>query len=78
MLKEHNRTESPNAGWTMSAISGLLGVALEKPGHYSLGEDFREARAGDIHRAVRLGYITAALGLMVALILLPARHALVG
>ena len=78
MLEEHNRTESPNAGWTMSAMSGLLGVALEKPGHYSLGEDFREARAGDIHRAVRLGYITAALGLMVALSLLPARHALVG
>ncbi len=78
MFKEHNRTESPNAGWTMSAMSGLLGVALEKPGHYSLGEDFREARAGDIHRAVRLGYVTAALGLVVALSLLPARHALVG
>ena len=78
MLREHHRTESPNAGWTMSAMSGLLGVALEKPGHYSLGEDLREALAGDIHRAVRLGYVTAALGLMAALSFLLARHALVG
>ena len=78
MYREHARTESPNAGWTISAMSGLLGVALEKPGHYCLGEDFPETRASDIHRAVRLAYVTAALGLIVILSLLPARHALAG
>ena len=76
MRREHGRTESPNAGWTMSAMSGLLGVVLEKPGHYRLGEGFREARAEDIHRAVRVGYVTAALGLIVAMSVLLARHAL--
>ena len=76
MRREHGRTESPNSGWTMSAMSGLLGVALEKAGHYRLGEDFREARADDIHRAVRVGYVTAALGLIVAMSLLLMRHAL--
>jgi adenosylcobinamide-phosphate synthase len=34
----HGRTASPNAGWPMSAMAGLLGVRLEKPGHYILGE----------------------------------------
>ena len=38
-LRRHRgRTESPNAGWPMSAMAGLLGVALEKPGVYGLGD----------------------------------------
>ena len=37
MLKEHRRTASPNAGWTMAAMAGALGVALEKIGYYALG-----------------------------------------
>ncbi len=32
MLRDHARTESPNAGWTMSAVAGALAVQLEKPG----------------------------------------------
>ena len=37
MLREHNKTESPNAGWTMSAMAGTLGIELEKAGAYKLG-----------------------------------------
>ena len=37
MLHDHGKTESPNAGWTMSAMAGALRVRLEKAGHYSLG-----------------------------------------
>lgn len=32
-----SKTDSPNAGWPMAAMAGLLGVTLAKPGHYSLG-----------------------------------------
>jgi adenosylcobinamide-phosphate synthase len=39
MLRDRNRTESPNAGWTMGAIAGVLGVQLEKVGFYKLGDN---------------------------------------
>jgi adenosylcobinamide-phosphate synthase len=39
MLRDRTRTASPNAGWPMSAVAGLLGTRLEKPGHYVLGQE---------------------------------------
>jgi adenosylcobinamide-phosphate synthase len=39
MLRDHKKTQSPNAGWTMSAIAGALGVQLEKAGYYKLGDN---------------------------------------
>lgn len=39
MIRDHKKTKSPNAGWTMSAIAGALGIRLEKTGHYQLGDD---------------------------------------
>ena len=38
MLRDHGKTESPNAGWPMSAMAGALRTRLEKIGCYSLGE----------------------------------------
>lgn len=70
MCRDHGLTESPNAGWTMSALSGLGGVILEKPGHYLIGSGLRLPAAADIGHAVRLAYLTAALGVMFALCLL--------
>ncbi len=37
-LSEHSKTESPNAGWTMTAVAGALNVRLENIGHYKLGK----------------------------------------
>lgn len=47
-------TESPNAGRPMAAMAGLLGVRLEKQGHYALGDATRPIEAGDITRAWRI------------------------
>ncbi|MBI3961271.1 MAG: cobalamin biosynthesis protein CobD [Deinococcus sp.] len=76
MWKEHNKTESPNAGWTMSTMAGLLGVALEKPEHYRLGEGLREPVPGDIRRAVMVNYAASVPGVMVTAGLLMARQML--
>jgi adenosylcobinamide-phosphate synthase len=55
------RTESPNAGWPMATTAGALGVWLEKPGAYRLGEGGGAPTAGDAARARRL--VLAAAGL---------------
>ncbi len=67
MRRDHGLTESPNAGWTMSAMSGLIGVVLEKRGHYILGGDLRHPAAADIGTAVRLAYLVAVFGMLLAL-----------
>ncbi|MYD95382.1 MAG: cobalamin biosynthesis protein CobD [Chloroflexi bacterium] len=78
MLKDRGRTSSPNAGLTMSAMAGLLGVRLEKPGHYCLGEGFRDPDPDDIRRAVSILNRTSLLAVVVVLGLLAARHAISG
>jgi adenosylcobinamide-phosphate synthase len=52
MRRDARRTESPNAGWPMAAMAGLLGVALEKPGHYRLGDGGGELSG----RTIRSGW----------------------
>ncbi len=56
------RTESPNAGRPMAAMAGALGVALEKVGHYRLGDAAGPIGAATIGRAVSLLYVASALG----------------
>jgi len=66
MVRDHERTASPNAGWTMAAAAGALGITLEKPNVYRLGEGPMPVGA-DIGRAIRL--LVRAAGLVaVALI----------
>ena len=36
LMAQHGRTNSPNAGWTMCAMAGSLGIELEKNGTYTL------------------------------------------
>jgi adenosylcobinamide-phosphate synthase len=69
MWRQHARTASPNAGWTMAAMAGGLGVTLEKRGAYRLG-DGRLPAAGDIPRAARVAI--GATAVVVALAVLGA------
>ena len=68
MWRDHAKTESPNAGWTMSAMSGALGVKLEKPGAYQLGADHPEP--GETHIRQALLILAAATTLALLLVVL--------
>lgn len=61
-------TASPNAGHPMSAAAGVLGVSLEKRGHYLLGGGLPAPDVNDIERAIRLLWGTAfvSLGIVMA------------
>ena len=78
MRRDRGKTASPNAGLTMSAMAGLLGVCLEKSGHYRLGEGLRDPEPADIGRAVTVVNRTAVLAVVVSLGVLAARHAITG
>lgn len=78
MVRDHGLTASPNAGWTMGAMAGLLGIRLEKPGHYCLGADLHPPDAGDIGRAVGVAEETAALALLLAIALLAVKFTITG
>jgi hypothetical protein len=54
MWRDHGLTASPNAGWSMSAAAGALGVQLEKVEHYRLNAAGRLPEAGDVARAAAL------------------------
>ncbi len=68
MRRDRRRTSSPNAGWTMAAMAGALGVTLEKPGHYVLG-DGRPPQAGDVVRSVALLWRAALLWVLLVAVL---------
>jgi len=74
MTRDQRTTESPNAGWTMSAMAGLLGRRLEKPDHYDLGAEFTRPGSQDIGHGNRVARGTALLGVVVALGVLTLRH----
>jgi adenosylcobinamide-phosphate synthase len=66
MARDHARTASPNAGWTMAAMAGALGVTLQKPAAYRLGQG-RMPEPEDIERGiaiVRRAAVLAVLGIL--------------
>jgi adenosylcobinamide-phosphate synthase len=73
LVRDGGRTASPNAGRPMAAMAGLLGVTLDKPGHYQLG-DGAVPTAATIAAAWRVVVLAAALATTFTLLALGARH----
>ena len=65
-IRDHARTESPNAGWPMAAMAGAVGIALEKSGYYRLGDELIERTPVTIRAAVRVTRGAAAIGVLAA------------
>lgn len=61
MRRDHRAPASPNAGWTMAVMAGALGVSLEKPGAYRLGEGALPDSPAVIRRAIRVFAAATAL-----------------
>lgn len=69
--RDGGSTASPNAGQTMAAMAGALGVTLEKCSHYRLG-DGPAPDLAVIDRAVGVFAAAAGVALVAALVLLRA------
>lgn len=77
MRRDGARTDSVNSGYSMAAMAGALGVRLEKPSHYVLG-DGRDPMPEDILAAVRIMRCTAWLFAGMAAGMAVAVHVLAG
>ncbi|MDO9098304.1 MAG: cobalamin biosynthesis protein [Candidatus Methanoperedens sp.] len=53
-LGDHNKTASPNSGWSMAMVSGALHVRLEKIGYHVLGAQYDEPQPFQIGKAVNI------------------------
>ncbi len=62
LRRDGAKTESPNAGRPMAAAAGLLGVRLDKPGHYVLFAEGGPASSATIRAARRLVSVAAYAG----------------
>ncbi len=76
LARDGGTTESPNAGRPMAALAGLLGIELEKVGHYRLGDPVNEIGPEQIGAAWRVVSVAAFLAFGVSVVFLGALHGL--
>ncbi len=69
MLRDHAKTESPNAGWTMAAAAGALGVQLEKTGYYILGDDISPLSVTSISGSLKLMWYSVFIWFVLCMII---------
>ncbi len=60
-IHDYDKTSSPNSGWSMAAVSGALGVRLEKIGYHVLGDEFRDPQPIHISKAVNIAGFSSLL-----------------
>lgn len=67
LRRDHGRTESPNAGWPMSAMAGALDIWLEKVGHYKLGGEHSPPSVEKIDASLQLMLASAIIWSVICL-----------
>lgn len=77
-IKHHRKTDSINAGWPMSAIAGGLGVRLEKPGYYILGNKLEDLKPTHIYLSLRIFKLTCTLFILLICIPIILSRAVIG
>jgi len=68
LQRDKEVTVSPNAGWTISAMAGALGIQLEKVGHYKIGDN-NDLKPSHIKKALQIMLGTSVL--FVTLVVIP-------
>lgn len=66
---DSSQCSSPNAGWPMGCMAGILGVRLEKKGEYCLGKclsSVRDPCFGDIRSGHRIAQVAGGLALLMS------------
>ncbi len=69
MLRDHGKTQSPNAGWPMASAAGALGVQMEKVGHYKLGNTKYPLLPETIGASLKLMWTTVMLWALICLVI---------
>lgn len=69
--RDCSQCSSPNAGWPMAAMAGVLGVRLSKKGEYCLGKSLDSARdpgPSDIRSGHKIAQAAGGLALCVSIV----------
>ena len=74
MRRDHARTASPNAGWTMSVMAGSLGILLEKEDQYQLGDAKKTIEPKDISRTIQSMYFSSIFTIITASVIIMVIH----
>jgi adenosylcobinamide-phosphate synthase len=74
MWRDRTKTESPNAGWVMSAMAGALGIRLEKMGYYQLGDPLVPLTPDKIKQAIKIMHLVALCMLILCIEVIFVRH----
>lgn len=61
MIRDANKTPSPNSGYPMAATAGALNIQLIKPGYYKLGDPINKLKSETITETILLTKITIIL-----------------
>ncbi len=72
--RDAHTTESPNAGRPMAVMAGILGIQLEKAGHYRLGDPREPLSVDKIREACGVLAIAALMGASMTFLVIGARH----